>query len=242
MIQINHFYKAYNSRNEYAVEDVSIKVEKGKITGLLGPNGSGKTTIMKAVCGVHFPTKGEIIVSNCDIVKNPEKAMELTGYVPEISVLPSEMTVQQFLEYVCFVHNVPDFEQALKNVSKECGIEKLLNKKIKTLSKGQKQRVSFAQCLVYNPENLILDEPVSGLDPAQIQQMRELLKSISKTKAVLLSTHILQEINLLCDEVYILCNGKIAASGSEQEIVKMSGCGSLEEAFIKLTKNNENEE
>lgn len=242
MIEIEHFCKSYNSRNSFCVKDINITVPEGKIVGLLGPNGSGKTTIMKAVCGFHYPSDGKITVSGINICDENDKAMKLVGYVPEISLLPGEMKVCDLLDYVCTVHNIVNKEEAIKSVSNECGIEKFLSKKIKTLSKGQQQRVSFAQCLIYNPENLILDEPISGLDPAQIQQMRNLIKKLSAKKAILLSTHILQEINSLCDYIYILCNGKIAAHGSAREIEEMTGCGSLEEAFIKLTKENELDE
>lgn len=243
MIEVNHLYKKYNSqKDKYAVEDFSITVKPGKITGLLGPNGSGKTTVLKTICGFHYPTKGIVKVSNVDICEHPEQAMKLIGYVPEISVLPDEMVVSKFLDYTSELHNVKDIQKQKDYVIKECGLEKIVNKKIKTLSKGQKQRVSFAQCLIYNPENLILDEPVSGLDPAQIQQLRVLIKKISETKAVLLSTHILQEIDALCDEIVILCNGKTVASGTAEQIIKQTGTNSLENSFIKLTKDNETNE
>lgn len=237
MIEIAHIYKSYNSQKEgqYAVSDVTIKVPDGKIIGLLGPNGSGKTTIMKAICGFHYVTKGNVTVSGIDINQNPKKAMEKIGYLPEISMLPGELTVSNFLDYVCKAHKLENSAEQIKNISKTCGIENLINTKIKKLSKGQQQRVSFAQCLIYNPENLILDEPVSGLDPAQIKNMRKLIKDLSKSKAVLLSTHILSEISTLCDEIYILNKGKVVANGTELQIVKQTGEENLEAAFIKLT-------
>lgn len=244
MIEVNHFYKSYASqnKNEYAVQDVSFTVPKGKIVGLLGPNGSGKSTLMKAICGVHYATAGFVKINGIDLSVSPQSAMEVTGYVPEISVLPPDLPVINFLEYVCQMHNITDIKGAIKNVTAQCSLEKILYKKIKTLSKGQQQRVSFAQCLVYNPENLILDEPISGLDPAQIQQMRSLIKELSKTKAVLLSTHIMQEVSSLCDEIYILNNGCIVASGTEKEIAESTKSKNLEEAFIKLTKDAQSNE
>lgn len=237
MIEIAHVYKSYNSqkKGQYAVSDVTISVPQGKIIGLLGPNGSGKSTIMKTICGFHYVTKGSINVSGIDINQNPQKAMEITGYVPEISMLPGELTVYNFLDYVCKVHSLENSEKSIKEVSEMCGIQNLLDSKIKKLSKGQQQRVSFAQCLIYNPENLILDEPISGLDPAQIQNMRKLIKELSKTKAVILSTHILSEISNLCDEIYILNKGKIVASGTENQIIQQTKEKDLESAFIKLT-------
>ena len=164
--------------------------------------------------------------------------MKYIGYVPEIPLLPKDMRVSEFLRYAAECHGISKdkIQQACDLVIKECSIEKLLSKKIKTLSKGQQQRVSFAQAIIHNPPNLILDEPVSGLDPAQIIQMRDLIKKLSKTKAVLMSTHILQEVRSLCDSLYIMSNGKITASGTEDQITKQAGTKSLEEAFIKLTQ------
>ena len=242
MIELTNFSKSYN-KSAPAAADVSLTIADGSITGLLGPNGSGKTTIMKAICGFHFPTSGSITISLPDgnsftTDENPELCMKYIGYVPEIPLLPKNMRVLDFLRYAADTHGISKEkrEEACELVIKECSIEKLLSKKIKTLSKGQQQRVSFAQAIIHNPPNLILDEPVSGLDPAQILQMRDLIKKLSKTKAVLMSTHILQEVRSLCDNLYIMSNGKITASGSEEEITKQAGSKSLEEAFIKLTQ------
>jgi ABC-2 type transport system ATP-binding protein len=242
MIELTNFSKSYN-KSAPAAADVSLTIADGTITGLLGPNGSGKTTIMKAICGFHFPTSGSITISLPDgnsftTDENPELCMKYIGYVPEIPLLPKDMRVLDFLRYAADTHGISKEkrEEACELVIKECSIEKLLSKKIKTLSKGQQQRVSFAQAIIHNPPNLILDEPVSGLDPAQILQMRDLIKKLSKTKAVLMSTHILQEVRSLCDNLYIMSNGKITASGSEEEITKQAGSKSLEEAFIKLTQ------
>ena len=242
MIELTNFSKSYN-KSAPAAAEVSLKIADGSITGLLGPNGSGKTTIMKAICGFHFPTSGTIKITSQDDLsfttdQSPELCMKYIGYVPEIPLLPKDMRVLDFLRYAADTHGISKEkrEEACELVIKECSIEKLLSKKIKTLSKGQQQRVSFAQAIIHNPPNLILDEPVSGLDPAQILQMRDLIKKLSKTKAVLMSTHILQEVRSLCDNLYIMSNGKITASGSEEEITKQAGSKSLEEAFIKLTQ------
>ena len=244
MIELSNFSKSYN-HSDFAAADVSLKIADGSITGLLGPNGSGKTTIMKAICGFHFPTSGSIRITAPDGTQtsfttdeNPELCMKYIGYVPEIPLLPKDMTVLSFLRYAADTHGIAKnkTEEACDLVIKECSLEKLLSKKIKTLSKGQQQRVSFAQAIIHNPPNLILDEPVSGLDPAQILQMRDLIKKLSKTKAVLMSTHILQEVRTLCDSLYIMSNGKITASGTEEEIIKNAGTKTLEEAFIKLTQ------
>lgn len=241
MIELNNFSKAYSKKSEFAASEISIKVETGKVTGLIGPNGSGKSTIMKAICGIHYATKGKIIISNEDISQYPEKIHSLIGYVPELPQLPPEMTVSSFLDYAAKTHGLsPAQHQAAKaRVVADCTLEKFLSKKIKTLSKGQKQRVSFAQALIHNPPNLILDEPMSGLDPAQIIQMRELIQKLSKDKAILMSTHILQEIYSLCTNLYILNEGSIVAQGTESEIVKQNKATNLEECFIKLTTRSD---
>ena len=245
MIELNAFSKTYSSKSDFAAKEVSLKIADGSITGLLGPNGSGKSTIMKAICGFHFPTTGCITITAPDGTRfstdeSPELCMKYIGYVPEIPLLPKDMTVLSFLRYAADTHGIPKdkTEEACELVIKECSIEKLLSKKIKTLSKGQQQRVSFAQAIIHNPPNLILDEPISGLDPAQILQMRDLIKKLSRTKAVLMSTHILQEVRSLCDNLYIMSSGKITASGTELEITNAAGTASLEEAFIKLTQTS----
>ena len=245
MIELRNFSKSYSKKNGFAVENVSLTIKDGEITGLLGPNGSGKTTLIKAVCGFHFPSEGSIIVSTPDgrtfsTDDNPELCMKYLGYVPEIPLLPRDMRVNDFLKYAAESHGLPSdkIEEACQKVIKDCSLEKFLNKKIRTLSKGQQQRVSFAQAIIHNPPNLILDEPVSGLDPAQIIQMRDLIKKLAKTKAVLMSTHILQEVRSLCSDIYIMSNGTVTASGTEDEISKTAATKTLEEAFIKLTQSN----
>ena len=150
------------------------------------------------------------------------------------------MRVNEFLQYAAETHNIPkeEINEACDLVIKECTLDKFLSKKIRNLSKGQQQRVSFAQAIIHNPPNLILDEPISGLDPAQIIQMRDLIKKLSKTKAILMSTHILQEVRSLCSDIYIMSNGNITANGTEEQIQKAAGTKTLEEAFIKLTQSN----
>ena len=245
MIELKGFSKSYNSKNGFAVKDVSLTIKDGEITGLLGPNGSGKTTLIKAVCGFHFPTEGSITITAPDGTRfttedNPELCMKYIGYVPEIPLLPKDMRVDEFLYYAAETHGIAKdkIADACDLVIQECTLDKFLSKKIRTLSKGQQQRVSFAQAIIHNPPNLILDEPISGLDPAQILQMRDLIKNLSKTKAVLMSTHILQEVRSLCSDIYIMSNGNITASGTEEIISQTTGTKSLEEAFIKLTQSN----
>lgn len=249
MIEVVSFSKKYPHAKDFAVENVNMKIADGIITGLIGPNGSGKTTLIKAICGFHFATKGSIKVFSDSDKKVPvlndverfsmqeDLNIEKIGYVPENPCLPFDMTVSDFLFFAGKSHGVleKDLEICFQTVIKQCSLENLVHKKIKYLSKGQKQRVSFAQALIFNPQNLILDEPFSGLDPAQIIQIRELIKKLSAEKAVLISTHILSEIASLCSYLYILSDGKIVGSGSERDILEKENCNSLESAFLKLS-------
>ena len=244
MIEVSDFCKEYKGRSKQAfkVENVSFTVEKGSITALVGPNGSGKSTVIKAICGFHYPTSGHIRmlgenekVLPVDITEQNEKAMELCGYVPEITQLPPDMKVIDFLQYAAKCHELTK-EQTEENIKKQVEAFKLsdfLNNKIKILSKGQQQRVSFAQALIHDPPNLVLDEPINGLDPSQIIAFRELIKKLSKTKAILISTHILSEVNNLCSKAFIMHQGKI------YPVKKLSD---IEKEFVALTNNQNTSE
>ncbi len=239
MIELQSFYKIYPN---FAVQNVSFKIEKGTIAALLGSNGSGKSTILKAISNFHYPTQGNVLLSDnnnniFDLNKNPEKAMNLVGYVPEIPILPKDMFVFEFLNYCANLHfdDLKKQKLAIENVIQECSLEKVLKQKIKNLSKGYAQRVSFAQAIIHNPPNLILDEPISGLDPSQIIQLRKLILELSKQKAILMSTHILQEVYSLCSKIFIMNEGKFVCEGTENEIIKKTGKKNLEEAFLSLS-------
>lgn len=237
MIELKDFGKIYPSQKdgEMAVSNVSFTCSYGKVTGLVGENGSGKSTIIKAITGQHYATEGSVIIKSrdgeeIDASVNPDKVKALTGYVPENPVLPLDMKVKDFLNYVSGLFGKEDTE----TVVKKCGLEEVLDKKIKALSKGFRQRVSFAQALVSEPEVLVLDEPFSGLDPVQIIQMRNLILEEAKEKTVLVSTHNLSEIHNLCDSVLVMKKGHLVAKGTEEEIIKQTDSHSLEEAFLKL--------
>jgi len=240
MIKVCNFSKTYN--NSFSLENISFTVKPGSITGILGANGSGKTTLLKAICGFHFG-KGDIIISDnktCKINVNEQscKAMDFIGYVPEISILPQDLYVHNFLDYAAKIHNISDSEKRITEVMELCQLTEVMNKKIKHLSKGYKQRLSFAQAIIHDPANIILDEPISGLDPVQIVQMRTLIKNLSKNKAILISTHILQEVDSLCQNLVILNNGKQIAEGTEKEILQKTKFNSIEELLVSASQSN----
>ncbi|MBQ9623756.1 MAG: ABC transporter ATP-binding protein [Treponema sp.] len=258
MIQLINFSKSYSSKSPFAVSDINMTCEKGSITGILGLNGAGKTTILKAITARHFATSGSVLVEGIEAGENAEQVRNLTGFVEEEPKLPGEYTVEEYLSQVFSLHQEKESHtdsEFLRNSNSKMilrskiesvwqyenslSISDLLPKKIKTLSKGQRQRVNFAQALIYNPSVLVLDEPASGLDPAQIINMRSLVKSLKDEHTILLSTHLMQEVDSLCDKVYILHQGKIAASGRPDEIASQFKCKNLEEAFFKITRSSD---
>lgn len=243
MIELVDFSKSYE-KNLFAVKNVNFKAEDGQITGLLGLNGAGKTTIIKAITGNHFPTDGKILIKDrngveFNIEDDIEKAKKLIGYVPEQIFFPKRLKVEEYLLLVKMQFSVSD-ENFEKTVSL-CGLSEVLSKKIGTLSKGYRQRLGFAQALIHDPENIVLDEPVNGLDPAQIIQMRKLIKKIAETRTVIISTHLMQEVEALCTKIYILSNGTISLEGTEQEILLKTGTQNIEKAFLKATGKESDE-
>jgi ABC-2 type transport system ATP-binding protein len=247
MIQLTDFTKIYRTgllrkKDTPAVINFSMSCMPGTITGLLGPNGAGKTTILKAVCAQHFATSGKVVVENIDASENPAAVRQCTGFVEEQSILPSEYTVAEYLHFCVmrFGFDKKQIENSMERIISECTISDVLSKKIGTLSKGYLQRVSFAKALAANPPVLVLDEPASGLDPAQIVRMRALIKNLSTGRTVLLSTHLMQEVDALCSNVYIVSHGTCAAHGTAESIIQNTKTASLEDAFLKLTSNDHN--
>lgn len=241
MIELIDFSKSYSHNKKIIVQNISLKAEKGSVTGLLGLNGAGKTTIIKALCALHFADSGKIIVSSSgrkyDAEKDIEAVKKSIGYVPEQPELPGFLTVKEYLLFVQELYDVRREERKIffeKTVA-ECMLESVLEKKIRTLSKGFKQRVCLAAALIHEPENLILDEPVNGLDPAQIIQFRKIIKHAAETKTVLLSTHLMQEVQAVCSKIYIISDGKISAEGTAGQIMAFTGTASIEDAFLKIT-------
>lgn len=240
-VEIKNFSKTYGKPSvskTKACDDISLTFSAGSVTGLLGLNGAGKTTLLKAICGMHYADEGTITLKLKDSssVSNLEELRKATGFLPETPFLEENISVLEILEQETLLYGTENKAQKIKEAVKICSLDEVLDKKIKSLSKGYRQRVSFAKVLVHNPEVLILDEFSSGLDPTQIKQMREIIAAISKEKAVILSTHHLEEVTNLCKEIYILHKGKILISGTEKYILEKTNTKTLEDAFILLTE------
>ena len=243
MIELVDFTKEYRTffnHKKTAAENVSFTAKPHSITGLLGPNGAGKTTIIKAICSIHYPTSGDVFVYDSDGTKystsfDVEKAKRLIGYVSENPHLYKNYSVLEYLKMTQEIWNCQG-KDSLENVIKLFGLNDVLKQKISTLSKGFCQRLNFAASLIHDPQILVLDEPASGLDPNQIIETRKIIKKLSQTKTVLLSTHIMSEAESLCNDVVIMSEGKVLASDSVEEIKKKTRAQNLEEAYINLTK------
>ena len=233
MIEGSHLTKKYGGH--LAVDDVSFTVEDGQIYGLLGPNGAGKSTIMNILTGYLSATSGQVTVAGHPLPEEADEAKACVGYLPEQPPLYPEMTVGEYLNFVAELKKVPRAqrkEQVLR-AARRTGLEKVLPRLIRSLSKGYKQRVGIAQVLLGSPKIIILDEPTVGLDPAQVIEMRKLIRELGKAHTVILSSHILSEVQAVCQQVLILSKGKLAASGTLQELT--ADGRSLEEVFLALT-------
>ncbi len=211
-IEIKGLSKLYGEQK--AVNNISFTVNKGEIVGFLGPNGAGKSTTMKMITGYLEPDAGEITVNGINVGKQPLEAKKKIGYLPESNALYYEMYIREYLNFVAEVHDITNKKQKVEEVIKLTGLTPESNKKIGQLSKGYKQRVGLAAALIHDPEVLILDEPTSGLDPNQIIEIRNVIKEQGKDKLVLFSSHILQEVEAICDRVIIINKGTIVANDS----------------------------
>jgi ABC-2 type transport system ATP-binding protein len=221
-IKVENYTKMFGAQK--AVDNISFKVNTGEVLGFLGPNGAGKTTTMKAITTYLAPTAGNIWVGEYAVIENPEEVTRHIGYLPENNPLYPEMGVIDYLYFMAGIHEIPKGQQRQRvlEMVKVCGLEKEKHKKIQELSKGYQQRVGLAQALIHDPDVLILDEPTSGLDPNQIIEIRELIKRIGKEKTVILSSHILAEVEATCDRILIINNGKIVADGTAETLRKQA--------------------
>ncbi len=234
-IKVTNLTKYYGEN--LAVDDISFEVSKGEILGFLGPNGAGKTTTMKLITTYLTPTSGKITVDDLDVEEKSLEVRRKLGYLPEQNPLYFDMNVVDYLDYVAALDGIPDDKimSRREEMIDVCGLEEVRNKDIGELSKGYRQRVGLAQAMINNPEVLIMDEPTSGLDPNQIIEIRNLIKKLGKQKTVILSTHILSEVQATCNRVIIVNKGKIVADGSPEELqAKSKG-----ESMVTLeVKNN----
>ena len=233
MIEVSHLTKKYGHR--LAVEDVSFAVADGGICGLLGPNGAGKSTIMNILTGYLSATSGQVTVAGHPLPEEADAAKKCVGYLPEQPPLYPEMTVQEYLDFAAELKGVKKAErkEQVCSAARRTGLEKVLPRLIRSLSKGYRQRVGIAQALLGGPKLIILDEPTVGLDPAQVIEIRKLIRELGQAHTVILSSHILSEVQAVCQQVLILSKGRLAASGSLQELT--ADGRSLEEVFLELT-------
>lgn len=218
-IVVNQLSKIYGQQR--AVDDISFEVTEGNILGFLGPNGAGKSTTMKIATGYIPPTSGELVVNGFDIVKQSLNARACIGYLPEHNPLYLDMYVHEYMSFIASLHGMrgSNRKQRISEMINLCGLTQEQNKKISSLSKGYRQRVGLAQALIHDPSVLILDEPTTGLDPNQLSEIRGLIRTVSKHKTVILSTHIMQEVKALCSKVIIINKGKIVANDSVQRLL-----------------------
>lgn len=233
MIEVSHLTKQYG--NHLAVDDVSFTVADGQICGLLGPNGAGKSTIMNILTGYLSATSGQVTVAGHPLPEEADAAKACVGYLPEQPPLYPEMTVQEYLTFAAELKGVKKAErkEQICRAARRTGLETVLPRLIRSLSKGYKQRVGIAQALLGSPRLIILDEPTVGLDPAQVIEIRKLIRELGRAHTVILSSHILSEVQAVCQQILILSKGHLAAAGSLEELT--ADGKSLEEAFLELT-------
>ena len=233
MIEVSHLTKQYG--NHLAVDDVSFTVADGQICGLLGPNGAGKSTIMNILTGYLSATSGQVTVAGHPLPEEADAAKACVGYLPEQPPLYPEMTVQEYLTFAAELKGVKKAErkEQVCRAARHTGLEAVLPRLIRSLSKGYKQRVGIAQALLGSPRLIILDEPTVGLDPAQVIEIRKLIRELGRAHTVILSSHILSEVQAVCQQILILSKGHLAAAGSLEELT--ADGKSLEEVFLELT-------
>lgn len=221
MIQVENLVKRYGAHT--AVDHLTFTVEKGQIYGFLGPNGAGKSTTMNIMTGYIAANSGTVKINGYDILGQPEKAKQCIGYLPEIPPLYTDMTVWEYLMFAAELKKVgrKERKEHVEEVIEKAQLNEVEERLIRNLSKGYKQRVGLAQALIGYPEVLVLDEPMVGLDPKQIIEMRDLIKSLAKKHTIILSSHILSEVSAVCDHIMIISDGKLAADGSPEELQQM---------------------
>ena len=215
-IEIKNLTKYYGTQK--ALDNVSFSVGSGTVVGFLGPNGAGKSTLMKIVTGLLSPTSGTVLVEGLDVAENINQIKKIIGYLPENNPLYLDMYVKEYLQYTANIYHLSNTDKVVGEVIERTGLAPECRKKIGALSKGYKQRVGLAQAIIHNPQVLILDEPTTGLDPNQIVEIRNLILELGREKTILLSTHIMQEVQAICHQMAILDHGVLVANGSAEQI------------------------
>lgn len=231
-ISIKNVSKFYG--NQKAVNNINFEIKSGEVVGFLGPNGAGKSTTMKMITTFIPQSEGKISICGIDNLESPIEVKKKVGYLPELNPLYTDMYVKEYLLFLAKLHKIKKTKERVKEMIVSVGLDKEQNKKIGTLSKGYRQRVGLAQAMLHNPEVLILDEPTSGLDPNQLVEIRELIKSFGEDKTVLFSTHIMQEVEAICDRVIIINNGEIVIDDQIQNLNNNKGA-----QVVKVTFENQ---
>ena len=230
-ILVDNVSKVFGAQR--ALNGVSLTLDRGEVVGLLGPNGAGKSTLMRLITGYLPPTEGRVEVCGFDVMDAPLETKRRVGYLPERNPVHEDMYVREYLQFVAGVHGVKEKAQRVASVIEEVGLTPEVHKQIGQLSKGYRQRVGLAQALIHDPEVLILDEPTSGLDPNQLVDIRALIRRLGQDRTVILSTHIMQEVEAMCDRVVLIRLGNIVADAPLADFVKAEG--GLEAQFKALT-------
>lgn len=234
MLDVKNITKLFGQQR--ALDNVSFSVRPGEIVGLLGPNGAGKSTLMKIITCFISPSQGEVTVCGHSIFDEPQQVCQCIGYLPEHNPLYPDMYIPEFLRFVADIYKLKNARQQVDKMIALTGLTPELGKKIGALSKGYRQRVGLAQALIHDPKVLILDEPTTGLDPNQLEEIRKVIRNAGKSKIVLLSTHIMQEVEAICNRAIIINHGQLIADGS-LDTLRTDKHESLEHIFQKLTKN-----
>ena len=237
LIKVNQLTKKFGPFT--AVDNISFNLDRGEVLGFLGPNGAGKTTTMRMITGFLPPTSGNVLISGSNIQEFPIATKKKIGYVPEGAPLYGEMTVLKFLKFIFHLRNNKKLndKEVVYNAVEKLGLEKVLYQQIETLSKGYKRRVGLAQAILHDPDILILDEPTDGLDPNQKHQVRKLITEMSSNKAIIISTHILEEVDAVCTRAMIISNGKMIIDKSPKDLLKEGNQhnATLDDVFRNLT-------
>ncbi len=238
MIEVENLSRRFGSKR--AVDDISFSVAKGEVLGFLGPNGAGKSTTMRMITGYIVPTSGQVRVCGFNIADKPLEVKRRIGYLPESAPSWPDMSVLAFLQFAAQVRGLQGeaAREALRRVVSQCHLEAVLGQSIDTLSKGFRQRTCLAQALIHDPEVLILDEPTDGLDPNQKHEMRALIRDMARTRAVLFSTHILEEVEEVCTRAIVIDRGRIVADGTPASLKARVPSGRLDDFFRSVTRSD----